>query len=553
MPRLIALSLCLFTPVCLATCPTWDDARAQREIHQLQTQLAEWDDAYHRRGQSLVDDEIYDQSRARLYDWHLCFPSTLAAPDPLAGAGGPLRHPIRQTGLVKLADEQAVAAWIARREDLWIQPKIDGVAVTLVYRDGFLQQAISRGDSLTGQDWTANARRLAAIPARLALAGEVILQGELYWRMDQHVQATHGSAGARGRVAGAMASNSLGASTAARIGLFVWDWPNGPAPMQTRLARLAELGFADSQALTQPVQGFKQAQHWREHWYRQALPFASDGVVLRQGQRPPAERWQAEPYWAAAWKYPPRKALTEVREVEFRIGRTGRITPLLQLVPVQLDGRRIRTLSLGSLERWRALDVRPGDRVAVALAGHSIPQLDSVAWRATERAAVAVPEPNRYHPHSCWRPLPGCEQQFLSRLVWLGGKQGLALDGIGAGSWQALLDAGLLPDLLAWLTLDAVTLQQVPGIGEARASKLATTFAQARKRPLAQWLKALGMPGKAPQVNLDWDALAARDPAQWQVEAGVGPARAKQLQAFFREPELQALRERLRVVGIPGT
>jgi len=111
----------------------------------------------------------------------------------------------------------------------------------------------------------------------------------------------------------------------------------------------------------------------------------------------------------------------------------------------------------------------------------------------------------------------------------------------------------LLPDLLAWLTLDAVTLQQVPGIGEARASKLATTFAQARKRPLAQWLKALGMPGKAPQVNLDWEALAARDPAQWQVEAGVGPARAKQLQAFFREPELQALRERLRVVGIPGT
>ena len=87
MPRLIALSLCLFTPVCLATCPTWDEARAQQEIHQLQTQLAEWDDAYHRRGQSLVDDEIYDQSRARLHDWHLCFPSPLAAPDPLAGAG----------------------------------------------------------------------------------------------------------------------------------------------------------------------------------------------------------------------------------------------------------------------------------------------------------------------------------------------------------------------------------------------------------------------------------------------------------------------------------
>lgn len=165
MQRLIALSLCLFSSVCLASCPTWNAARAQQEIISLQLQLQHWDDAYHRRGLALVDDEIYDQSRARLHDWQRCFPSTLAAPEPLAGAGGPVPHPVMQTGLVKLADEQAVADWIARREDLWIQPKVDGVAVTLVYRDGLLQQAISRGDGRSGQDWTANARRLPAIPS----------------------------------------------------------------------------------------------------------------------------------------------------------------------------------------------------------------------------------------------------------------------------------------------------------------------------------------------------------------------------------------------------
>lgn len=242
-----------------------------------------------------------------------------------------------------------------------------------------------------------------------------------------------------------------------------------------------------------------------------------------------------------------------MRDVEFRIGRTGRITPLLQLAPVQLDDRRVRTLSLGSLDRWQALDVRPGDRVAVALAGHSIPQLDSVVWRHTERAPVAAPDPRRYHPDSCWRPAPGCDQQFLARLVWLGGRQGLALEGVGAGSWQALLEAGLLPDLLAWLELDAAALEQVPGIGKARANKLAASFARARQRPLAQWLKALGLPAKQLPPAADWDALAARDLAQWQAEAGVGPARAKQLQAFFRAAELPALRERLRAVGVPGT
>ena len=122
MQRLIALLLCLFSPLCLAVCPTWNDARAQQEITRLQQQLQHWDEAYHRRGLALVDDEIYDQSRARLHDWQRCFPSTLATPNPLAGAGGPGRHPVMQTGLAKLADEQAVADWIARREDIWIQP-----------------------------------------------------------------------------------------------------------------------------------------------------------------------------------------------------------------------------------------------------------------------------------------------------------------------------------------------------------------------------------------------------------------------------------------------
>lgn len=553
MQRLIALSLCLFSPLCLAACPTWTDTRAQQEITDLQRQLQHWDEAYHRRGLALVDDEIYDQSRARLHDWQRCFPSTVEAPAPLAGADGPVRHPVIQTGLTKLTDEQAVAAWIGRREDLWIQPKVDGVAVTLLYRDGLLRQAISRGDGRSGQDWTSHVRQLPAAPLQLAEPGEVVLQGELYWRLEQHVQAAHGSAGARSRVAGAMASNRLDTDTAAQIGLFVWDWPNGPEQMALRLQRLAAMGFTDSQQFSLPLQNLAQARHWREQWYRQPLPFATDGVVLRQGTRPPAERWQAEPHWAAAWKHPLRKAVTEVRAVEFRIGRTGRITAMLQLAPVHLDDRRIRTLSLGSLERWRALDVLPGDQVAVALAGHSIPQMDSVIWRSAERAEVEAPAPSQYHAHSCWQPTPGCEQQFIARLTWLSGKQSLGLPGVGVGSWQALLDAGLLPDLLAWLELDATTLQQVPGIGRARADKLVASFALARQRPAGRWLKALGMPVDLPlAAESDWDALAARSVAQWQAEPGVGTARAEHLHAFFNAPELQLLRQRLRAVGVSG-
>lgn len=554
MKTSIALLLCLVSPFCLAACPDWGATQAQQEILNLQQQLSLWNEAYHRRGLSLVDDEIYDQSRARLHQWQRCFPAQrFPEADPLANAAGPLSHPFRQTGLGKLADEAAVRDWIERRSDLWIQPKVDGVAVTLVYRDGLLQQVISRGDGASGQDWTSGARQLPAIAQRLAENGEMILQGELYWRMEGHVQAKAGGSGARSRVAGAMARNRLDAHTAAAIGLFVWDWPNGPQAMPARLERLSALGFADSQRFTLPLADFDQAHHWRNHWYRQPLPFASDGVVLRQSRRPPAERWQAEPHWAAAWKYPLRSALAQVRAVDFRIGRSGRITPLLQLEPVQLDDRRIRTLSLGSLKRWQALDVRPGDQVSVVLAGQTIPKLGTVVWRASERPAVTAPDPRHYHPHSCWKPAPGCEQQFLARLTWLSGKQGLDLPGIGAGSWQALLDAGLLADLLAWLKLDAAALQQVAGIGKTRAEAMADSFAQARSRPLAQWLQALGLPANLEfDAGTDWRTLATRSAAQWQTEPGIGPTRARQLQAFFDAEQLQPLRERLRLAGVSG-
>ena len=552
--RLIALLLLFASLPCLADCPTWSPERAAREIEALDRQLADWDEAYHHRGISLVDDEIYDQVRARLEIWSRCFATSAAPRSPLATSSGPVRHPVPQTGLAKLADDQAVKDWMAHRDDLWLQPKVDGVAITLTYRDGQLHQALSRGDGESGQDWTEKLRAVPAVPQSLPQRGEVILQGELYWRLPDHVQSQAGSRGARGQAAGAMARRKLDTRTAERLGLFVWDWPNGPWSMTERLAGLSKLGFADSAALTQPIERFTQVREWRERWYRGALPFASDGVVLRQGTRPPPQRWRAEPpHWAAAWKYPLRTAVTGVREVEFRIGRSGRITPLLHLEPLQLDDRRITRVSIGSLERWQMLDIRPGDQVAVTLAGLTIPRLDSVVWRSQERPAIVAPDPTAYHAMTCWQPGPGCDQQFLARLNWLSGKQALDLPDIGPGTWQALHEAAQLPNLLAWLQLDAEHLKRLPGFGERSAEKIAAGFAEARQRPFASWLRALGLPpsGDAALAG-DWDALAARSKAQWRAEPGVGPRRAQQLNAFFHAPPVQALREQLQAAGVAG-
>ncbi|MFG0382558.1 NAD-dependent DNA ligase LigB [Pseudomonas sp. zbq_18] len=552
MSRWIALCLALCAaPLSAATCPEWSAARAATEVSALQQRLATWDHAYHVEGRVLVSDEVYDQSRARLAQWQACFAKLpKAANAPLHDAGGRAIHPVPQTGLNKLPDLQAVTAWMANRTDLWIQPKVDGVAVTLVYRDGHLSRVISRGDGRSGQDWTAQARRIPAIPLQLAQPAELILQGELYWRLDGHVQRRSGGLNARSRVAGALARTVLAETTAAQIGLFVWDWPNGPSKMSERLAGLQAMGFADSATLTQPLRTTTDAAQWREHWYASALPFASDGVVLRQGQRPPATGWvAAPPHWAAAWKYPLREALSEVRAVQFKIGRSGRITPLLQLAPVELDGRTVQRVSLGSLKRWQALDVRPGDQVSITLAGLTIPRLEQVAWRSQVRAALAVPDPARYHDLSCWQPTPGCESQFSARLEWLSGKRGLALPEVGAGTWNTLQPQGLLD----WLELDEAALASRPGLGPRSAARLSASFALARQRPFAQWLRALGLPpsGSAP-LGEDWDSLATRDHAAWDAYAGIGASRAAQLVAFFREPQVLALREQLRAAGVAG-
>ncbi|MDR9440152.1 MAG: DNA ligase B, partial [Halomonas sp.] len=335
---LLTLTIALIPSLAMG-CPEWSGERAERELTALADRLAGWDAAYYRRGESPVSDGIYDQARARLAAWQRCFPGVGegAAPDDTRPAG-PVRHPVVQTGLAKLVDETAVRRWLARRDDVWVQPKVDGVAVTLAYERGRLTRAVSRGDGHHGQDWTAAARHIPAVPERLPEETDAVLQGELHLRLADHVQAEAGTAGARSEVAGLMARDVLEADAAGRIGLFVWDWPDGPRDMTERLEALAELGFGEAASLTRPVATLEEVAGWRERWYRSPLPFATDGVVLRQGRRPPGQAWQAEPPgWAAAWKHPPREALAEVRGVEFRIGRTGRITPLLHLHPVALE------------------------------------------------------------------------------------------------------------------------------------------------------------------------------------------------------------------------
>ncbi|GAA3898741.1 NAD-dependent DNA ligase LigB [Halomonas cibimaris] len=543
-------------------CPDWKEGRLAREVQALEARIAKWDRAYYQNARSPIDDALYDQAVARLETWRACAgvsrrhtPERRITTSRSAGADSVRRHPVAQTGLAK-TDKAGVKRWSSRRDDLWVQPKVDGVAVTLRYVDGELMAAVSRGDGERGQNWTARARRLPAVPTVLPEPVSAVLQGELYWRLDEHVQASTARHRARNRVAGVMRKAAPSAAELSRVGLFVWGWPDGPEAMPDRLERLAALGFATA-AYTHRLDDRRDATYWRRHWYRAPLPFASDGVVLKQGKRPGGRQWHAAPpAWAMAWKYPSQRALAGVRGIEFRIGRTGRVTPLIYLDPVRLEGRRVSRVSLGSLQRWRQLDIRAGDQLSVLLGGLTIPAFDGVVWQAAEREPLTVPAADDYHRLSCFSlddagayPL-GCESQLLARLDWLG--DALDMRGVGEGTWQALMDAGAVTGLLDWLALDQAELERVAGIGEVSAQTLIKRFAAAQAQPFKAWLEALGAPPGGERADGDWAALRRYDAADWQALSGVGPVRAAALTAFFRDPRVKALARRLAAAGVDG-
>ncbi|WON76874.1 NAD-dependent DNA ligase LigB [Serratia sp. UGAL515B_01] len=536
-------------------CPNWSTERLRLEMTALHDQLARWDEAYYRFGNGLIEDEIYDGLVRQLQDWQYCVGDARAKDNIPTLPAGKVQHPVPQTGLRKLPDRNAVGQWMQGRHDLWVQPKIDGVAVTLVYQDGVLVSAISRGNGLKGENWLEKVRSIPAVPKVLKQVPEsLVLQGELFLKVNDHRQQTQGGINARSKAAGMLMRNSPSAELK-QLGLFVWSWPDGPERMAERLQQLTDMGFLLSQQYSKPVNTVADVEQWREFWHRTPLPFVTDGVVIHQGTVPPSRYWQAKPGdWAAAWKYPPVQQVARVNEVEFAIGRTGKIAVVLRLEPVRMDDKWIRRVNLGSLALWRKWDIVTGDHVAISLKGQGIPHLEQVVWRTMERKTFEVPKPENYHPLSCFTLEPGCRQQFMARLVWLSSANGLNIAGLGKAGWQMLIDQGLVDGLLDWLDLTPERLSRVPGMGQKRRQTLYQQLRLAQQQPFGHWLMALGIPLSPLQSATlqNWSQIKQMTPAQWQEITGIGAKKAKQLHDFLKAPAFLSLVKKLQQHSING-
>ena len=551
----ILISILCWQSSVWAVCPAWSPARAQEEISRLQQQIKQWDDDYWKEGKSEVEDGVYDQLSARLTQWQRCFgsePRDVMMP-PLNGA---VMHPVAHTGVRKMVDKNALSLWMRERSDLWVQPKVDGVAVTLVYRDGKLNKAISRGNGLKGEDWTQKVSLISAVPQTVSgpLANST-LQGEIFLQREGHIQQQMGGINARAKVAGLMMRQD-DSDTLNSLGVFVWAWPDGPQLMTDRLKELATAGFTLTQRYTRAVKNADEVARVRNEWWKAKLPFVTDGVVVRGAKEPESRHWlpgQAE--WLVAWKYQPVAQVAEVKAIQFAVGKSGKISVVASLAPVMLDDKKVQRVNIGSVRRWQEWDIAPGDQILVSLAGQGIPRIDDVVWRGAERTKPTPPE-NRFNSLTSYFASDVCQEQFISRLVWLGSKQVLGLDGIGEAGWRALHQTHRFEHIFSWLLLTPEQLQNTPGIAKSKSAQLWHRFNLARKQPFTRWVMAMGIPLTRAALNASdersWSQLLLSTEQFWQQLPGTGSGRARQVIEWKENAQIKKLGSWLAAQQITG-
>ena len=551
----ILISILCWQSSVWAVCPAWSPARAQEEISRLQQQIKQWDDDYWKEGKSEVEDGVYDQLSARLTQWQRCFgsePRDVMMP-PLNGG---VMHPVAHTGVRKMVDKNALSLWMRERSDLWVQPKVDGVAVTLVYRDGKLNKAISRGNGLKGEDWTQKVSLISAVPQTVSgpLANST-LQGEIFLQREGHIQQQMGGINARAKVAGLMMRQD-DSDTLNSLGVFVWAWPDGPQLMSDRLKELATAGFTLTQTYTRAVKNADEVARVRNEWWKAELPFVTDGVVVRAAKEPESRHWlpgQAE--WLVAWKYQPVAQVAEVKAIQFAVGKSGKISVVASLAPVMLDDKKVQRVNIGSVRRWQEWDIALGDQILVSLAGQGIPRIDDVVWRGAERTKPTPPE-NRFNSLTCYFASDVCQEQFISRLVWLGAKQVLGLDGIGEAGWRALHQTHRFEHIFSWLLLTPEQLQNTPGIAKSKSAQLWHQFNLARKQPFTRWVMAMGIPLTRAALNASdersWSQLLFSTEQFWQQLPGTGSGRARQVIEWKENAQIKKLGSWLAAQQITG-
>jgi len=559
---------------------------------------------YHVLDAPLIADSEYDRLFQELLDLEAAHPELVTPDSPSRRVGAapvtalrPVRHRQPMLSLDNIFHEKQLDEFVQRLARQLVvpacfpfmaEPKLDGLAVELVYQGGLFVLGSTRGDGLVGEDITAQLRTIASIPLRLRSArpapellevrGEVVLSREGFARLNRQRAAAGEELFANPRNAAAGSLRQLDPQVTAGRPLEFFSYglaepeASGCAGQEEALALLADNGFKVHPLIRRCADAAEARRQYRTLLARRdSLAHEIDGMVLKVDALALQQRLgqtARAPRWAVAWKFPALQATTSLRGVEFQVGRTGVITPVALLEPVALAGVTVSRATLHNLDEIARKDLRLGDRVLVQRAGDVIPEVIQPLkeLRRGDEAPIVPPDRcpecgqplERRQDEAALRCLNGhCPAQRLQWLSYAVGRQGLDIEGLGERNIAQLMRAGLVRDLPDLFTLRAEDLAGLEGWGDKSADNLLHNLERARRSTMSRLLTALGLRqvGEVMAAALarrfpSLEALLAAGREDYLAVEGIGAERAEAVYQRCREPDFIALLQRLREVGL---
>ncbi len=523
-------------------------------------------------------------------------PTQRVGAEPLE-AFGHVRHSVPMTSMDDAFEESEVRDWDRRvRQGLassasvsyTVEPKFDGVSVSLRYENGSLARAGTRGDGTTGEDVTSNVRTINTVPLRLRgtgwpgvleVRGEVVIPKEDFERLNAE-RLEHGeNAFANPRNAAAGSLRQLDPQVTATRPLTFFPWGLGEllvpvAPRYSQVARrLKQWGFRVSEFL-EVVHGIDACFTYYQDMLsgRNALPFEIDGVVYKVDDLAAREQLgftARAPRWALAHKLPAHEETTQVEEIIASVGRTGAITPVAILRPVQVGGVTVSRATLHNEDELQRKDVRIGDTVVVRRAGDVIPEVVSVVRSKRPKRARRFKMPDmcpvcgsdvvRLSGEAATRCTGGlfCPAQRREAIRHFASRRAMDIDGLGDKLVQQLDEQGLVRDIADLYRLDTTAVAGLERMGEKSAENLMRQLEKSKKVNLARFLYALGIKdvGEATAQTLAKHFRTLRNVTQASVDqlqqvSDVGPVVAQSIHAFFREKHNRDVISKLKKTGV---
>ena len=571
-----------------------------KRIEELTQQLEYHSYKYYVENSPEISDFEFDAMLRELQDLETKHPDLASPNSPTKRVGSDLtsefvsaEHRFPMLSLANTYSSEELGEWIDRiiREigevEFVAELKFDGTAISLTYENGELLQAITRGDGRRGDDVTNNVRTIRSIPLRLRgedypalfeIRGEIIMPYASFDRLNSEREAAGEPLLANPRNAAAGTLKQQSSQVVAHRGLdcTLYNLAGSDLKFETHAESLEAArswGFKVSEHAT-ICRTREEIERFIAHWdtERKALPYATDGVVIKVNryadQRTLGSTAKA-PRWAVAYKFQAEKALTKITSVDFQVGRTGAITPVANLEPVQLAGTIVKRASIHNADQISALDIRLGDMVYVEKGGEIIPKITGV--ELSKRPADSIPFEYITHCPECGSKLvrfegeakhycpnaSGCKPQIIGRIEHFVKRKAMDIEGLGGETIELLWENGMLTDISDIYHLNPVTLASLPRLGEKSAANILEGVHISKEVPFERVLFALGIRfvGETTAKYLathfrTLDAIATASAEELAEAEEIGSKIAESIIAYFADDKNRAIIERLREAGL---